>query len=257
MTRPSGCAVQQAIALPGSRETLAHDRPRPATRESAAAGCDWCGVDRLCLFGRVPGLRIRRIRTSRGTPLFRSGERVEALFAIRSGCVKEADVSTGRHGTIVNFATAGEILSLQSLEGAPSRTTAIAVESSFVCVVPWNAFNQAAMSAPRIFREFMQLIAKAGLQARESLALVRDKEALQRVAGFLLNMLARTQARNVSPRELRLAMNRDDIANYLGLRSETVSRCFTELARQQLIKVRAKRVQILDENALRKVYSGT
>lgn len=225
-------------------------------RESTAAGCDRCGVDRLCLFGRVGGLRIRRIRTNRGTPLFRSGERVEALFAIRSGCVKEVDVSTGRDGTILNFATAGEILSLQSLECAPSRTTAIAVESSFVCVVPWNAVNQASLSAPRIVRELVLLIAKAGLEARESLALVRDKEARQRVAGFLLNMLARTQVRSVSTCELRLPMNRDDIANYLGLRSETVSRCFTELARQQLIEVKAKRVRILEVSELRRIYSG-
>jgi CRP-like cAMP-binding protein len=49
-------------------------------------------------------------------------------------------------------------------------------------------------------------------------------------------------------------MNRDDIANYLGLRSETVSRCFTELARRQLIKVQAKRVNILQTNELRKVF---
>lgn len=222
---------------------------------NTAAGCDRCGVDRLCLFGRIAGLRIRRIRTRRGTPLFRSGERVEALFAIRSGCVKEVDVSTGRDGTILNFATAGEILSLQSLQCVPSSTTAIAVECSFVCVVPWNAVNQASLSAPRIVRELMQVIAKAGLEARESLALVRDKEARQRVAGFLLNMQARSQVRSGSTCELRLPMNRDDIANYLGLRSETVSRCFTELARQHLIDVKAKRVRILEVSELRRIYS--
>ena len=50
-------------------------------------------------------------------------------------------------------------------------------------------------------------------------------------------------------------MNRDDIANYLGLRSETVSRCFTELARQHLIDVKAKRVRILEVSELRRIYS--
>ena len=49
-------------------------------------------------------------------------------------------------------------------------------------------------------------------------------------------------------------MNRDDIADYLGLRSETISRCFTELARRGLIKVRAKRVQILQAAELRSVF---
>jgi CRP/FNR family transcriptional regulator, anaerobic regulatory protein len=225
--------------------------------ENTAPGCDLCGLDRLCLFGRVSGLRIRRIRTGRGTPIFRSGERVDALFAIRSGCVKEVDVNAGRPGTILNFATAGEILSLQSLESAPSRTTAITVEPSFVCIVPWTAVDQSSANAPWVTRELMQLIAKAGLEARQSLALVRDKEARQRVAGFLLNMLARAQVHSVHSREFRLAMNRDDIANYLGIRSETVSRCFTGLAREKLIRVKAKRVQILDESELRRVYAGS
>lgn len=204
----------------------------------------------------MPLWASRRVRTSRGTPLFRSGERVDALFVIRSGCVKEVEVNTGRRGLILNFATAGEILSLQSLACAPSKTTAITVKPSFVCIVPWNASNQSCMSAPRVLREFMQLIANAGLKARESVALIRDKEAPQRVAGFLLNMLARAQMHSARARELRLAMSRDDIANHLGIRSETVSRCFTELARQQLINVKAKRVQILEVSELRRISSG-
>lgn len=224
--------------------------------ESTRLGCHLCGLHRLCFFGRVSGLRIRRTRIDRGTPLFRYGERVDALFAIRSGCVKEVEVSTGRHSTIVNFAMAGEILSLQSLQGTPSRTSAVTVEPSFVCIVPWNASNQSCVSAPWIVGEFVQLIAKDGHKARESLGLVRDKEAPQRVAGFLLNMLARTRAHSTGAHELRLGMNRDDIANYLGIRSETVSRCFSELARLQLIKVKAKRVQILQEGGLRRIYTG-
>ncbi len=224
--------------------------------ESTAVGCDLCGLYSLCLFGRVSGLRIRRIRLNRGTPLFRHGESVAALFVIRSGCVKEVEMSTGRHGTIVNFALTGEILSLQSLQCTPSRTTAITVEPSFVCVVPWNASNQSYVIAPWVVGKFMQVIAEAGLKARESLALVRAKEAPQRVAGFLLDMLARTQVYNGHTREFRLGMNRDDIANYLGIRSETVSRCISELARQQQIKVKAKRIQVLQVNELRSLYAG-
>ncbi len=225
--------------------------------ESPPLGCDRCGLHSLCLFGRVAGLRIRRIRIDRGAPLFRHGERVDALFVIRSGCVKEVEFGAGRHGMIVDFAMAGEILSLQSLQASPSRTTAVAVEPSFVCIVPWNASNQSCVSEPWVVGEFMQLIANAGIKARESVALVRDKESHQRVAGFLLNMLTRSEAHSGRGGELRLGMNRDDIANYLGIRSETVSRCFSDLARQQLIRVKAKRVQILQMNELRRIAAGT
>jgi CRP/FNR family transcriptional regulator, anaerobic regulatory protein len=224
---------------------------------STAVGCNLCGLYSLCLFGRVSGLRIRRIRLERGRPLFRHGESVEGLFVIRSGCVKEVEVSSGRHGLIVNFAMAGEILSLQSLQGAPSRTTAITIEPSFVCIVPWSASNRSCVIAPYFAGKFMQLIAEAGLKARESLTLIRDKEAHQRVAGFLLDVMARTQVYSVRAREFRLGMNRDDIANYLDIRSETVSRCISELARRGVIEVKAKRVQVLQVTELRRIYAGS
>ncbi|HMD75499.1 MAG TPA: helix-turn-helix domain-containing protein [Steroidobacteraceae bacterium] len=230
--------------------------------EAKRNGCELCGLFRICFPGRVAsaserrsgGLHIRRMRVPRGKALYRSGDKVESFYMIRSGCIKELDDSSGRHGTLINFALPGEMLSLQSLGNALSNTTSIAVEPSFICVVPWAAFNQLCAESPRVAAEFIRLIAKAGTVARDLLCLIRDKEALERVSGFLLNVSGRLQASGSRGREFRLAMNRDDIANYLGLRSETVSRCFTELARRQLIKVQAKRVHILHAADLRKVF---
>ena len=225
-------------------------------------GCELCGLWRICFPGRVAsaagrrlhGLRIRRMRVSRGNSLFRSGDKVESFYMIRSGCIKELDYSTGKRGSVINFCLPGEMLSLQSLGSVCSNTTSVAVEASFVCVVPWAAFNSLCAESPSVAAEFIRLIAKAGTAARDLLTLIRDKEALARVSGFLLNLSARLQIRGVREREFRLGMNRDDIADYLGLRSETISRCFTELARRGLIKVRAKRVQILQAADLRSVF---
>jgi CRP/FNR family transcriptional regulator len=225
-------------------------------------GCEWCGLRRICFPGRVgsaaerrsDGLHIRRTRIARGNALYRSGDRVESFYMVRSGCIKELDESAGRHGAVVNFAFPGEMLGLRGLACVTSATTGIAVEPSFICVVPWSAFNQLCADSPRVAGEFIRLIAKAGEAARDVLILIRDKDALERVAGFLLNVSGRLQVRGVRGREFRLGMNRDDIANYLGLRSETVSRCFTELARRRLIKVNAKTVHVLHAAELRKVY---
>jgi CRP/FNR family transcriptional regulator len=173
---------------------------------------------------------------------------------IRSGCIKELDNSNGRDATVINFAFPGEMLSLQCLEPATSKTTGVAVEPSFVCAVPLHAFDSICATAPWAGVELIRLIAKAGSAARDSLTLIRDKESHERVAGFLLNVFERLQLRGLGGREIRLGMSRDDIANYLGLRSETVSRCFTELARRQLIRVRAKRVEILKIAELRNVF---
>jgi CRP/FNR family transcriptional regulator len=226
------------------------------------SACELCGLWRMCFPGRVAsaaarranGVPIRRVRIARGRSLFRSGDTVESFYMVRSGCVKELDDSAGGRRTVINFCLPGEMLSLQSLGSSCSTTTSVAVEPSFVCVVPWRTFNQLCADSPGVAAEFVRLIAKAGTAARDLLTLIRDKTALGRVSGFLLNLSARLQVRGVRGREFRLDMNRDDIAEYLGLRSETVSRCFTELARRRLIKVRAKRVQILQLVELRSVF---
>jgi len=227
----------------------------------ARTGCESCGLWRVCFPGlvasaaeqRLNGMRLRRIRVPGGKTLYRSGDRVESFYMIRSGCIKELDDSHSRDGAVINFALPGEMLSLQCLGPAVSNTRTVAVEASSLCVVPWDAFSELGTRSPQVAAEFVRLIARSGLAARELLTLIRDREAIERVSGFLLNVSARLQSRGVRGREFRLAMNRDDIANYLGLRSETVSRCFTELARRNLIRVRAKRVQILNSPELRKV----
>ena len=231
---------------------------------SSKAGCESCGLWRACFPGRIAsaaqqrlkGLRIRRVRVARGKALYRSGERIESLYMIRSGCIKEVSDIPGRETTVVNFVLPGEILGLQCLGDSVSSTTSVAVEASHVCVVSRDAFIGPGLDSPRVTGEFLRVIAASAGAARELLTLIRDREALERVSGFLLNVSARLQSRGVRGREFRLAMNRDDIANYLGLRSETVSRCFTSLARRNLIRVQAKRVQILNAPELRRVQGN-
>jgi CRP/FNR family transcriptional regulator len=195
-------------------------------------------------------LRIRRTRVPRGRAIYRSGDKVDAFFMIRSGCVKEIDESGGRRAAVLHFALPGEILSLHNLGNLACTTTSIAVEPSHLCIVPWAAFRQLCGECPAVAAEFMRLIAQAGAAARELLLLIRDKDALARVAGFLQSLRRRLQMHGLGGREVRLGMTREEIADYLGLRSETVSRCFTELARRGVIHVRAKRVRFLDEAAL-------
>ena len=126
---------------------------------------------------------------------------------IRSGCIKETQDSTCHRSTVINFALAGEMLSLHNPDDQVSSTTSVAVEASFICAVHWGSFNELCAASPGIAAEFIRLVVKAGAQARELLTLIRDKEALERIAGFLLNLSDRLQLRGVQGREFRLGMN--------------------------------------------------
>jgi CRP/FNR family transcriptional regulator len=80
--------------------------------------------------------------------------------------------------------------------------------------------------------------------------LLSKKNADDRVASLLLSMSARHQRRGLSERVFRLPMSRYDIANYLGLAVETVSRIFTRFQQNEWLRVEGREVEILDRRSL-------
>jgi CRP-like cAMP-binding protein len=76
------------------------------------------------------------------------------------------------------------------------------------------------------------------------------KDAEERVAAFLVNLAGRLHARGFSRTELNLPMTREAIGSYLGMKIETVSRIFTRLVEQGMVKVNRRHVHILDPVAL-------
>jgi CRP/FNR family transcriptional regulator len=75
-------------------------------------------------------------------------------------------------------------------------------------------------------------------------------DARARVAMFLLNMSRRLKRRGEDDMRFRLSMDRRDIANYLSLTIETVSRTLSWMQKQSMLSVRGKQVQLLDLDAL-------
>jgi CRP/FNR family transcriptional regulator len=233
-------------------------------RDHQVVDCLNCGLLRLCFPGRVvtdnrqrvEQLRIRQARVATGTWLYRPGDRVRSLFTLRSGCVKEVASATTESEPVLNFCLPGEVLGLQHAGADCFTQGGIAVEATSYCEMPWQSFQQLCAESPEVGNELIGLMARAALASQELFALIRNRDALKQLAGFLLNISTRMRARGLHGKEFRLGMSRMDIANYLGLTSETVSRCFSQLARQGLIRVQAKSVQLLRPAALACVFAG-
>lgn len=80
--------------------------------------------------------------------------------------------------------------------------------------------------------------------------LLAKKTAEERIGAFLMNLSMRYEERKLSSTRFRLPMARSDIANYLGLAVETVSRIFTRLQTAGVLKVEGKEVEILNRKSL-------
>jgi CRP/FNR family transcriptional regulator len=86
--------------------------------------------------------------------------------------------------------------------------------------------------------------------------LLGSMRAEERLAAFLLNLTQRLQARGFSPTSLVLRMTREEIGTYLGLKLETVSRCFSRFQEDGVLEVKLKHIRILDLGALRKIVNS-
>jgi CRP/FNR family transcriptional regulator len=221
--------------------------------EETSIQCARCGFRRVCfplrIAARGPGtphrLRIRRRQFARGAALYHAGDRLTAVFAVRSGCVKEVAFSPEGDELVANFYLPGEVLGLGALPDRRFRASAVAVEPTRCCEIPWPALVQRITTSPEVATELIRLAAQSTSAAQEFAVSVMRHSALSRVAGFLVAVCARRRERGLEGMRFRLGLRRRDIASYLGLTLETVSRSFSELARRGLIRVRAKQVELV------------
>jgi CRP/FNR family transcriptional regulator len=111
---------------------------------------------------------------------------------------------------------------------------------------------------PRLERKMFTMTVKDLVAAQEQMLLLGRKTAKEKVATFLLKLARRAAQQGHPPSPVALPMSRADIADYLGLTIETVSRTFTQLKREGIIGLPdAGRVILTDECGLKELAEGT
>jgi CRP/FNR family nitrogen fixation transcriptional regulator len=159
----------------------------------------------------------------RGVQIFGEGEAVEYFFQIKSGTVRSYKMLADGRRQIMAFHLPGDIFGVES--GALHRFAAEAiVETNVWLTARQNVVDEKhglAVAANRI----LKLVTSNLQHAEIHTLLLGRKTSIERVAAFLIEMDLRLS----SPDVLRLPMKRRDIADYLGLRLETVSRSLSEL----------------------------
>jgi CRP/FNR family transcriptional regulator, nitrogen fixation regulation protein len=172
--------------------------------------------------------------------IFRKGEPGEYLYKVESGCIRTCDTLNDGHRWIDTFYLPGDFFGLEARE--EHTISAEAITSSSVRVIKRKALvSRAARSIAVV--EYLLNIAAMELQRTQNHNRLLLKGAQERVVDFLLEMKNRQQRQN----EVDLPMTRLDIADYLGLTIETVSRVLTRLKRASAISLPTSRRVILGD----------
>lgn len=185
-----------------------------------------------------------------GDHLFRAGDAVEALYRMRTGVVKTTLTGSDGDEQVTGFFGAGEWVGLDAIGAKTHRSDATVLDTASVCVVPASTLHDRMMSSNRASRLLLDILGQR-LARKEyiHLSLARDNAA-QRMAAFLLDLSTHQSRAGLAGDNISLPMSRGEIASYLALAVETVSRLLTRMQRDRILKVHRHNVEILDHTAL-------
>lgn len=178
-----------------------------------------------------------------GEHIFREGDSFNAIAAVRAGTVKTYVVDSHGREQVQGFFLPGEVIGLNAIHAARYPANAIALDTVTLCRFSFPQMSLLATRMPglqqHLFRLLSHDIGKASL-------LAGDFTADERMAAFLVALSRRYAARGYSASHFNLTMARTDIANYLRLASETVSRVLRRFQDEGLLRIERREVRLLD-----------
>ena len=221
-------------------------------RNTHQAHCKDCSLATLCLplsleSGDLNALDaiVKRSRPlKKGEYLFRQAT-LCSVYAVRSGSLKTFNITDCGEEQITGFHLPSEFVGLSAMDTEKFPISAIALETTSICEIPFDCLDQLSVSLPQLRRQLMRIMSREIRDEQQMLLLLSKKNAEERVATFLINLSARFRTRGYSPYQFRLAMSRSEIGNYLGLAVETVSRVFTRFQQNGLLKAEGKEIHLL------------
>ena len=232
--------------------------------QSIKVACSNCNLRELCMplglnsaeMQRIDEVVSQRKKISKGDRLFRSGDKFNALFAIRTGFFKTCISSEDGRDQVTGFQMAGEIMGLDGIVSDHHTCDAIALEDAEVCVMPFEHLEELSREINALQHHVHKIMSREIVREHGVMLLLGSMRAEERLAAFLLNLVQRLHARGFSQSELVLRMTREEIGSYLGLKLETVSRTFSKFAEDGLVEVKQRHVRILNPDALKTLVNN-
>lgn len=181
---------------------------------------------------------------------FLQGDDNGQIYRVQSGYLRlYVTLSDGRR-QIIGFKSTGDIVGLDA--GSTYRYGAQAISTTEVHCIPATEFFAFARGEPDVLIKLFGLVCADLSLAHDLLVTIGKRDAEESMASFLLDAEARAAERGAKGDFISLPMLHGDLADYLGLTSETVSRIFTNFKKRGLIEVRGRHgVRLTNRRALR------
>lgn len=213
--------------------------------------CSGCSLSSLCLplgldekdIKILDDLITKRRVVNKGELLFQAGDKFERLIAVRSGAFKTTSDNAEGLQDIIGFYLPGELIGFDGITEGKHQITAQAIETSSICEIPFNDLLTFAAKMPSLQRQLISLMSQ---KTMPDSAVRLSHSAEQRLASFLLGLSKRYKNCGYSETEFNLPMSREDIAKYLGLAPETISRLLSHFHATGILDINRRHVVLND-----------
>jgi CRP/FNR family transcriptional regulator, anaerobic regulatory protein len=200
------------------------------------------------LQAHVPAVR-RKI--GQGQYLYRSGQPFAALFLVNVGCFKTCELAEDGREQVTGFRMRGDLIGVESIGLGHFTCDVVALEDGEVWELPYPPMLTACLRIPALQARLTSALAEEVRRDRLWMLALGTLGAERRVAAFLLDLADRHARLGFSGRHFILRMSRADMASYLALKHETVSRALSRLDALGYVEVQRREIRILDADGLR------
>ncbi len=220
--------------------------------------CHNCALAALCMPHSVPAADVDRIEAvvERGRPLqsgdylFRDGDAFHSLYMVSSGALRLISLADDGEQRVAGFVLPGEMAGLGGIAAKSYTNSAQALDTTMVCRLPFSRMEDLCRELPGLQHYFFEALSRDLVQGQSLSMMLSCRAAEERLAVFLWGISVRQGRRGLSTTRFRLPMSRMDIASYLGLTPETVSRVIQQMRGKGLVEIDGREVHLPDLTGL-------
>ncbi len=202
--------------------------------------CAACGVRELSVCGALEGAELDRLNVivsqttlDAGQIVFQESDPAKHMFVIVEGCVRLYKLLADGRRQITGFLYPSDFLGL-ALQDRYAYT-AEAVSPVRICRFERRKLEGLLKEFPHLETRLLSVASNELASAQDQMLLLGRKSADERITTFLYLLARRARLKDEPGDVIALPMSRNDIADHLGLTTETVSRCFTRLRKSGVI----------------------
>lgn len=223
---------------------------------SALDGVDFSSLDRVSGHSCCAGLfQLTSTYYEAGTVIYAEGSKFDGVYFVEHGIAKMEMLLEGETA-LTSLALCGDVMGIDSFHGKTYASSAVCVADLSVVWVPAECFYFLVRTNGSFRLRIEEAIGKAILESTTMIKLLSRDEADAKVAYLLLKIFLGRRRELQNKNAFNVGLSRAEMADYLGLRMETVSRKLATLRNLGIIRVKGRRIYVRDCEGLRQLCSS-